>query len=135
MADNSFRRYADQRSAQGGPAAVDQFVCVAVAGYATMEGKEQCDLLPEYLGWCPVVGTFLHNDVVKNRPYYPLFELVPTNPVEGCDIFFLSVVEEDRFSPDDNLGTNRIQWNESDVWQFFDENNDDDPDLSAKVRW
>lgn len=41
VADNSFRRYTDQRSTQGGPAAVDQFVCVAVAGYATMEGKEQ----------------------------------------------------------------------------------------------
>jgi hypothetical protein len=84
-----------------------------------------------------VTATYTNYDVVPGRRYIhrPPFNFLNVHPVEDGSIFILHVVELDRGSPDDDLGVNQIEWDESGEWQEFDENGDNVADFKVNLSW
>ena len=59
---------------------------------------------------------------------------LPVSPIQNGAKFWIRAVELDP-GPDDQLGKFRLWWNDSGKELEFDENDDDDPDLSVWLAW
>ena len=60
---------------------------------------------------------------------------LPVSPIQGGAKFWIKAVESDPGPTDDQLGKFRLWWNDSGKELEFDENDDDDADLSVWLVW